>query len=977
MPIICGKTKLRSYDVITLLLLLTYGLFANPPVHAAVELPSENIVIKAQNANTWNEGTLSIIQLTDKVDIVTDQTHLTADSAVIWISPAKGTVLEEKQAQITLLGHAVAKQSDGSSEIVRSGEALYVTAIIRGTTRIITENHSSQNLVDSDLYKRAVTYRVVDIRPTTQPILDDWLIQRPWMTPPAQPAVDNTLPMSKPPVSFSADSIQGIYTTDQKVAFVLTGSVKLFQKRPNSEFLELQAQHVVLFTTLANLNEIEKNKYTSVEQAITGAYLEGDVRITTTPPANKKTTEQRLTGDRVFYDFSTDRAILTQAVIHTYDAKTMTPIVLRAQLVRQLSSGEYQAENAKVTMSSFNTPTLSIGMSKVYIRQIETGDAKGTSYTQYTGDDATFRLYKMPFFYLPGASGTFGEEGAVFRNIDIGTGSRFGPSLLTHWGLFESFGKLPPKGTDITYQLDYFGKRGPAIGTDGHYTGGTVTDVTKEPWSYSGDFSAFFVYDRGTDKLDRQRPLIDPPSHARGRFFLQHQHLLPDDWQAQISLGYSSDATFLEEWYQNSFFTRRPLENSLYLKRQRDTEAFTFLLSKQFTHFVTSSDLQQEGAEIQRLPEIGYHRIGDAVGDDVFTFFSQNQIAALDFRKGVPISDYGFLPGQSPGLPSYGTTGMPGNLVYRGDFRQELAAPFVLGQFKVVPYVLGRYTVYSESPFDPGAKQRFLAGAGVRASTAFWKIDDSVSSELFDLHRLRHVIEPEIHLFTSASSTKRNQLFQYDESVDEINDISAVQIALHQQWQTKRGGPGRWRNVNILDVNIEGDFFARKPNDALFAPKQFRGLFFDSMPEASIPRNAINGDLTWRVSDTTEVLADLSYNLDFRKIATASAGIAVSRGDRLSYFIGQRYIQPLNSNITTLAFNYKVSPKYTFAFQQNFDFGQGHSVASNFIFMRHFERFYAGVAIRYDAIGDNSGFFFNFIPEGFGNTRGFNTVFER
>ena len=73
------------------------------------------------------------------------------------------------------------------------------------------------------------------------------------------------------------------------------------------------------------------------------------------------------------------------------------------------------------------------------------------------------------------------------------------------------------------------------------------------------------------------------------------------------------------------------------------------------------------------------------------------------------------------------------------------------------------------------------------------------------------------------------------EPIDAINDISAAQIALRQRWQTKRGGPGRWRSVDFFTFNVEGNFFANQPDDDELAPTRFRGLFFDSLPEASIP----------------------------------------------------------------------------------------------------------------------------------------------
>ena len=72
---------------------------------------------------------------------------------------------------------------------------------------------------------------------------------------------------------------------------------------------------------------------------------------------------------------------------------------------------------------------------------------------------------------------------------------------------------------------------------------------------------------------------------------------------------------------------------------------------------------------------------------------------------------------------------------------------------------------------------------------------------------MRHVVEPEVNLFTSASTVDEQDVFIYDEQVDHINDITAAQLAaLHNSWQTKRGGPGRWQSVDFLTINVEGNF---------------------------------------------------------------------------------------------------------------------------------------------------------------------------
>src|SRR2546430_245842 len=83
-------------------------------------------------------------------------------------------------------------------------------------------------------------------------------------------------------------------------------------------------------------------------------------------------------------------------------------------------------------------------------------------------------------------------------------------------------------------------------------------------------------------------------------------------------------------------------------------------------------------------------------------------------------------------------------------------------------------------------------------SSAFRKVDDTAHSDLFDIHRLRHVIEPKLNLFAGVENKDRNDVFIYDEPIDQIWDISAVQLALRQRWQTKRGGPGNWRSVDFF-----------------------------------------------------------------------------------------------------------------------------------------------------------------------------------
>jgi len=333
------------------------------------------------------------------------------------------------------------------------------------------------------------------------------------------------------------------------------------------------------------------------------------------------------------------------------------------------------------------------------------------------------------------------------------------------------------------------------------------------------------------------------------------------------------------------------------------------------------------------------------------------------FRRGV-------TPGQ-PGLGLMGVTGadgppdVPQSYTDRGDFRQELDFPFSAGRVKVMPYIWGRYTGYSDSP-DGERVDRGLVGGGVRFNTQFWKIDETAQSDLFDIHRMRHIIEPEANFFTSVSNYDPSDLFIYDESVDKTFDVSGVQLALRQRWQTKRGGPGRERSVDVFTFNVEANLYANQPENSDRIPTDFRGLFFSSIPEASIPRNSINADASWRISDTTLLISDAQQNIDDWNLATASVGLIAQRDTRMMYYLGLRYIDDLNSAIGTISTNYELTRKYSIGVTQSYNFAETVDVFSSFAVQRRFDRFIMLFRVYNDSTTSENGFAFGIYPEGLG-----------
>jgi hypothetical protein len=986
-------------------------------------LPADSLVMKCSRAQLWDQGDTSVAELFGPVKLELDHTKMSAENAVVWIGPNPGGAPNSHRVQIALIGHAQLQQQG----VLRFDRRLLVKATLTGDLQLIGNRNAGAD-ESSPLYLDAAGLRAgrastsnpasqpttttapAATEPTTVPGLGEIapLPPLPGSTQPSSAPVvpSNALVAVKPTTTRPAKIVlppqqriiefEGNYqravTSDGNVAAVCTDGVTLRYQSDKGDLIEFVAHDMVLFTNLKQFKgagEGENSKQFFTDH-IVSAYFDGDVQVFVTP-ANGSKNEMRMRAQRVFYEFDTDRAVMTDVLFHSIDLKKQIPLFMRAEKLRQLSTGEFKMENVEMSSSAFMTPTYGLGTTNVYVRGEDTGDPAQGERIQFKADNATVNAFGLPIFYFPSIAGTMSSKGSAFRTIDLVNDNDYGFGLRSRWGLFESLGLIPPKDLDATYTLDYLSKRGVGGGIDAIYSGGFVSDTTKQPWNFLGDFHSYIINDRGEDVLGAARLDEMPADPLRGRIYFEHQHFFPDDWQAQLRLGYVSDSNFMAQYFNDEYQNNLPVDDSVYLRHAHDSGVFSFLAEAQPNRAISSADEEQENREISRLPEISYDRIGDSVADDHLTFFSENTGSALKFvRNEESLTQQGFYPAVEPGEPSYAYTGDPGETVYRGDFRQELDYPINAGAFKVVPYVFARYTPYSAGVVPPvvspqqkaipanalvsGDRNRVIGGVGARLTTSFWKVDNSVESDLFDLHRLRHVVDPEINVFASSSNVDQNRVFIYDPEVDAVNDVEAVQLALRQRWQTKRGGPGRWRSVDVFALNLYGNFFNNQPENRFRAPTDFRGLFYYSNPEASPARNSANADATWRISDSMAVLSDVEENLDQYRLATASLGIAVQRDARLTYFIGTRYIADLHSNVATLEATYQLDRKYSLSLSESLDLAQNKDVYYTFALTRNFDNFSMSVNTFYDQSTNNKGFSFGLQPFGAHSTLGSNQL---
>ena len=74
--------------------------------------------------------------------------------------------------------------------------------------------------------------------------------------------------------------------------------------------------------------------------------------------------------------------------------------------------------------------------------------------------------------------------------------------------------------------------------------------------------------------------------HQKVRIYTAPADNISTGWgQVQLTGGYISDPTFLEQWFNREFRTQQPLQTSLYAKHQSGSEAYSLLISGELNNF--------------------------------------------------------------------------------------------------------------------------------------------------------------------------------------------------------------------------------------------------------------------------------------------------------------------------------------------------------------------------------------------------------
>lgn len=747
----------------------------------------------------------------------------------------------------------------------------------------------------------------------------------------------------RPPstVFFRADDLFYQFSQDGKEGFATLGGHLVVNytesgRRPGEarpRQLTLTADRAVIFTDPISLEDLQTQQIDA--DHVRGVYLEGNV--------SASDGEITLRGPRMYYEFSTNRAIVLDAVLHTYNKEAKVPVYVRADEIRQVASNEWKAKDVTISTSEFFTPTVSLGASKISIRRA-TDSTTGETRNDITVKNATARLGDLPFFWWPYYRGA--AEGFPLRKMTLGGNSRNGFTVKTEWNLFALAGMERPSRTDASLLIDYYAERGPAVGGDIEYR----TDHGRGRWT-----GYFLNEDDGTDKLSSGAE-IDRNGESRGMLIGWHRQDLGDNWTLLLEGAYVSDEAFMDNFFDGMTENGREFQTRAYLLNQTDNAQFEITAKTALNDFLINEDLlQAQTYQVEKLPELGYYRFADELFGGKVSYSSEYRLSRLRLRFpdhtlaaiGQGRTAFG-LPSSTNLRDFFFASGLRDTFTNRFFTRQEVSVPWKWGAVNIVPFMSGRLAFYDDDEpfrrFDSEAEDSWwMVTTGIRFSTQFSKTNNAVDNRPFDLHRIRHIIEPSLVVWHSESNADGSNFPVFDLDVEGASAGSAVRFGLRNTWQTMRGGAGRWHSVDVLVVNTNVLFAGHETQDQFSIPR-----FFAFRPEYSRLGDHFQGDFNWLVSDSFAVAGDSVLDLNNGGLSRANVGFRIDHTANLFTFADYRFYNFNNDNLVGTGLGYTLTPTYRFRFGTSFDLNESESRNLFFALDKKTPQFDIGLTANYD-----------------------------
>ena len=957
---------------------------------------ASSIQVSADWCQEWRDGETTIALFRGSCRLIQGERSYAANNMVVWVRDPVDADDERQRLTVYLEDSVEVREANGS----RTEQSLWVDLdAASGMTLSVRGRVADRSGADDPLYRRAVHRQNGSQRGG---------LQQTQLTVPDQGGSDPTwraVQLQQPnglrrvrvsPRSFAMpyniQSFPSTNTTPPEQVTILTGGVNVLVDGmilggdEDLGAVDLSADRVVIWTEATENGQFSAEMLQRPEASFQ-LYLEGNIVIrqqSRIAQLGDREVSNVVKAARAFYDGRDNRALILDAELQSYVPALDAGVRVRAERLRQNSMQSYHAQNAWFTTSQYGKPGYRIQASDIFLEsrptgllpsQVDpqTGQPVQQNHFWITALNTQLLVGDVPLFYLPQISSPVDEDpGIPLTGVVVGQDKVFGTQLRTRWNAFQLFGIQRPDGFDADWglQLDYLSQRGPAVGTDGRYSG-----VDAYGNQFGGAGLGYYIYDSGSDNLGLDRRVLTPSDPNRGILQWQHRHFFEAyNMTLDAELGAASDRNFRESYREKEFDTGKDLETLGYLRQQPDENMMWSLLARP-----TVNPFENNTAW---LPRGDLYFLGEPLLGGLLNWSSHTSAAYASLHQAdAPTNPLdAFTP-----LPYY--TDANGLVAMT---RHEVSMPFNLGPLKVAPYAMGEAAFWSDS-FTAQSIDRFYGRGGIRASMQFGRVFPEVQSDIFNLSGLAHKMVLDADYSYAGSSRDLSTIPQWNEFDDNsqerfrerfitnefggvlppqfdprfyavrtgagsnvtspyhelVDDQQVLRLGMRHRLQTKVGPPDRQRIKDwmLLDLGIS------------YFPSANRDNFGESL-------GLFSTRYVWNVGDRTSIIAGSLYDFFDNGQQLWHAGVQSQRGLRGSLYVGLRQIkaEPIDSRILTASYSYAMSPKWVSTATTAYDFGEGLSRGQSLTVTRVGEWLLFHVGANYDVSKNNPGVMFSIEP---------------
>lgn len=873
-----------------------------------LEITSQPINITAENVSTWQKEGVRVFVVYGDTWINQGKVLITADSATCWFYEQEALQQKEARVEVYCMGNVSLVQDKD----VQHYEELFVrleTTAGLVVNPVVGKVQTFEEEQPVDTYLRAAKIKALGRGEFASKELL-----------PVGPA---EMPAKPPVVDIVADDIDSWMEGDKRIVTAL-GNVVL--KKYDTT---LEADNVILWFEQEGLDGKKKQVFKEL-------YAEGNVTL--------RSKEDIMKADKVFQNLPERKGIYINPRIKTTMPKTpQTPIYIEGEEAKQIDQHHMLIKNGYFTTCGFGHPHYRFKSRNITVTRRQTPTE---SYSEIVARQNTFLLGDHTVAYWPKYTYDTRTKPGFYKGTSWGSTDRLGTFISTTWdplalGIFPSLSRW----SDLIVKLDYFFKRGPAAGSE----------FTYKRTNMVGSLEAFYIKDSLERDLQPGGGIVEHEN--RGRVLWRHRQHLSKEWRADAELSFLSDRGFLREFYEREFKEGKDQETDLYFRKLEDNESLTFLLKKQIHRFDTG---------LEALPQLSYHKISQPLWEDKLNFTSQSELGYLDFHLDdeLDVRD----PVRFRRLQR--TTGNS----LRLDSNNTLARPFQLWTWKLKPFVGGRMTAYSKSleaqgPNDGPPVGRLAASLGLDASTSFWRIY-SLESKLLHIHKLRHVITPELRWEAGPVVTENpGDLLQY-EPADGLDKYNSLIFGIRNRLQTRRGPTSQQKTVDLLDLDLEVHLLPSPEDSEEFVTRTVGNAEGFLIPEKD---SFLQPDFRSQITDRIALVSERNeFNLDKFTFDVLTFGVNFQNSPQWSYFLGYRFLRDIMSSVvfnTSLLLKEKWGVNFGESFGLKAQDPTGRTFSQNLetslAFFRHAHDWTGIMTLRFDVVNRNNVVKFDVIPRDF------------